>query len=464
MGTLNIYIDYQASANITEFGTYSLSFNADNLSHSVKTKFDIKELWSIGGETSSIAFDFLVFSMLVYNVDRAINRHKYSDDGWLRKLDVNNIPAVHEDTMNAAANLFSRAINFLTGDKWKFNFVHIDAYQYSPNVTILDTTEYEKVSLFSGGLDSLIGFVDGAYTLHEGKKILLISHVEQGKEGHDQSRILNKCSIVGHPYNGRYTRIGVSAGLRPKTWVNNPGAEGTFRSRSLLFFAMGLYAAYHISVDMPLIVPENGTISINIPLDQGRRSSCSTRTTHPTFIKRLKEALQAIGIVNKLINPYKFKSKADMMIDTFSNNDKKRILSELYDDSCSCAKRSHKKWWDRRENVLHCGKCLPCIYRRVALDAVGLDDPEKVGINIFNSSYFIITNYAQESSRDVRSLLYFLKNRCTREIIAQELRLNGVSDEDGLQEYVNLGIHSYEQVLDWIRRKGTPTIKNMAGL
>lgn len=465
MGTLNIHVNFIPSENIRKFGKFRLSFtDGNNVEHSVETKFNFESLWRIGGETDSIAFDFLVFSVIVYDIDRAINRHRFSDDGWMRNLSIIDIPAVNDVAMNHAAKLFVKAVNFLTGDQWSFRFVHIEPYTYNPEVERLNVDDYQKVSLFSGGLDSLIGFVDEAYTLDGNKKILLISHVEQGKEGKDQKRILTKCSVNGHPYQGKFTQLSVSAGLKPSTWVNNPGPEGTFRSRSLLFFAMGLYACYHISPNTLLIVPENGTISINIPLDKGRRSSCSTRTTHPTFIHRLEDAISAIGIMNKLYNPYRLKSKADMMFETFTNVDKKQVLLGLYQDSCSCAKRSHKRWWDIKEGVYHCGKCLPCIYRRVALDVVGLDDPSQIGIDIFNSRYFRITDHSQQSSSDVRSLLYFLRNRCNYETIAQELRLNGVTDVHELADYVRLALHSYDQVKEWIRRKGTTTIKSMAGL
>ena len=46
--------------------------------------------------------------------------------------------------------------------------------------------EYEYVSLFSGGLDSLIGFIDFASLAREGKKVLLVSHYDMGKERQDQ--------------------------------------------------------------------------------------------------------------------------------------------------------------------------------------------------------------------------------------------------------------------------------------
>ena len=99
--------------------------------------------------------------------------------------------------MNRGKTLFERAISFLTGDSWRFEFVHSAEYEYHPlNISSYDITDYEEVSLFSGGLDSLIGFIDSAHRIQEGKKVLLVSHMELGKEKKDQVDILNYCSIT----------------------------------------------------------------------------------------------------------------------------------------------------------------------------------------------------------------------------------------------------------------------------
>lgn len=78
MGTLNIHVNFIPSENIRKFGKFRLSFtDGNNVEHSVETKFNFESLWRIGGETDSIAFDFLVFSVIVYDIDRAINRHRF---------------------------------------------------------------------------------------------------------------------------------------------------------------------------------------------------------------------------------------------------------------------------------------------------------------------------------------------------------------------------------------------------
>lgn len=467
-----IIVDYKRSEDTNIFGTYALSFKDSNSEiHKVNLKFDFKQLWSFSRDTTSVAFDFLILALIVYSADRILKRSLYSDTGWRRHIVLENLPVINLCEMQNGADYLCRAISFLTGDDWNLNFVKAEEYFYSPSkkLSSYNVSEYEFVSLFSGGLDSLIGFIDKAHDLNENRKILLISHMELGKEHGDQSCILDYCNRHSI-YDGKYDQLLLNAGLKQKSWNIYTPTESTFRSRSLLFFAAGIYAAYQIGPTVPLIVPENGTISINIPLDAGRRSSCSTRTTHPTFIRRIQQALSAIGIHNTLINPYRLKSKADMMSDCAQIPHKNIILKSLYDLSCSCAKRGHNVFWDkngfeiRDAKIKHCGMCLPCLYRRVALDAIGLDDENRLGTDVLNGIKYNIANPIQKRNRDFNALLYFIKNRMNEKTIRRELFLNGISDIQELNDYTSLALHSYEQIVNWLMKKANQDILKKAGL
>lgn len=468
-----VKILYTPSTSTNFFGEFSISFNAwDGVDRSVKLKFDLQQLWSFSRDTTSIAFDFLILSFIVYNVDRAINRQKHSIDGWQRNIRLENVPVINLASMNKGKDAFNRAISFLTGDLWDIHFVQANSYNYHPikNIKDYNKCDIEKVALFSGGLDSLIGFIDEVSSLSPSKKILLISHMELGKEHKDQLGILDYCRNH-NLYNGRFEQLLLNAGLRPKTWnISKTPTESTFRSRSLLFFAAGIYTTYHIGPLINLIVPENGIISINIPLDKGRRSACSTRTTHPVFIRKLEEALSLVGIYNKFINPYKLKSKQDMVIECCLHEDKKQVFKVLAPLSCSCAKRGHNRFWDKTSleiesaSIKHCGMCLPCLYRRVSLDAVGLDDENYLGTDVLNGQKFDLFSRKQKRNKDFRALLFFLKNRMNERIIKHELMMNGIHDDNELKEYVTLAIHSYNQVLDWLSKKAPINIKQLAGL
>lgn len=307
----------------------------------------------------------------------------------------------------------------------------------------------------------MIGFIDGCTQLPAGKKVLLVSHAELGKEGKDQTRILRRCNHNGL-FNDQYDRAFISAGLKLHRG-NTLETEATFRARSILFFAAGIYCARAISPNMPLIIPENGTISLNIPLDKGRRSACSTRTTHPVFLRRLQTALNAIGIQNTLENPYQLKSKKDMVDDCCRDEERKRALVILCHESCSCAKRSHKRYWVRR-NVLHCGVCLPCLYRRVSLSGVEELRNEQYGLDVFTSAEIQITRSDIKRNRDFKSLLYYLRNRCRREIVETELIANGITSKAEVDAYTEFVLHSYDQIKDWLRTNASADIRQRAGI
>lgn len=425
----------------------------DGVTHSVSTKFCFDDLWSFSRDLTSTAFDFLLLAHIVYCVDRAISRNKFSTDGWHRNLRVEGIPVQNLRAMDSSKALLRKAINFLTGDSWNFQFIQGNVINWKiSKAKVFDQSLYESVSLFSGGLDSLIGFVDQASGLPEANKILLISHKELGKEGGDQKRILEECERKGY-FVDKYSQLLLNAGLKNNTWENRLPNEGTFRARSLLFFAAGIYAANSISPTIKLIVPENGTISLNIPLEKGRRGACSTRTTHPTFIRRIQTTLGSLGIQNVIINPYQLSSKADLMIACCKDSQKREFLKHLSHLSCSCAKRSHNRWWDKRGGqVRHCGYCLPCIYRRVALDSVGLDSFDYIGTDIYRSAHFRIDDTSQQRSSDIRSLRYFLTRNLNREYIRRELLNNGVRDVHEIENYIELTFRSYKQVLNWLNK------------
>lgn len=459
---VEVRISYHQSQDLLKFGQFFLDlYDDDGHQQMIQLKFDIDNLWNYARDTTSVAFDFLVLAMSVYNADRAVNRAKYSEEGWKRMIRL-QVPVLNMVAMRNGLPYFKSAIDFLTGDEWDLVFVQAEPYNYAPSrIRFENLRDYERVSLFSGGLDSLIGFIDGCSQLADGKKVLLVSHVELGKEGGDQSRILDKCE-TNHLFSGKYDRALVNAGLKIHRG-NTLQTEATFRARSILFFAAGIYCAHAINPNMPLIIPENGTISLNIPLDKGRRSACSTRTTHPVFLKRLQSALSAIGIQNQLVNPYQLKSKKDMVDNCCLEVERARALKLLCGESCSCAKRSHRRYWERR-NVLHCGVCLPCLYRRVSLsDVDGLRD-EQVGIDVFSPVEIMMNRTDIKRNRDFKSLLYFLKTRCNREVIETELIANGITGKDEVNTYTDFVLHSYNQVKDWLRANGDASIKLMAGI
>ena len=141
--------------------------------------------------------------------------------------------------------------------------------------------------------------------------------------------------------------------------------ERTTRSRSLLFLAGALAAAASCGPDIPVYLPENGWISLNVPLTRARTGSASTRTTHPHFLGLLTAACQTIGITNPLINPYRHRTKGEMLTSCSNPG----LLARLAPASISCAHPETPRW--RRHTQGNCGYCLPCMVRRASLARLG---------------------------------------------------------------------------------------------
>ena len=408
-------------------------YKDDEHHYSTNINFDFTPLYSFARDKESIAFDFLFFSVLIYNIDRFVNRYIFSLEGWTREIDVINMPVIHVAEFQNVKTQMDDVISFLTGDIWSINYCQSEGSLYQAKEDIKDWGDvsiFEKVCLFSGGLDSLIGAIDELETMPQRKKLLLISHKDLGKEGTDQNSILSIFNRQ-HLYPEKYNQIQTSVAIGKKDMGERIAKESTFRSRSLLFIGMGIYATYKIGQNIPLIIPENGTIALNIPLMPSRRSACSTRTTHPTFMHRLQSILTSIGITNTMYNPYELKTKGEMVAESRNRT----ILRQLIDASCSCAKRGRMQYWDRRaSHIKHCGMCLPCIYRRVSLHMNGLDDARLYGTDVFNGRRFDIENLNQKSPRDFRTLLEFLKRRPSVERIEKELLINGMCDVSRINE------------------------------
>lgn len=293
-----------------------------------------------GFAPSARAWDFLSIALSVIAADTAGLRDK-SPDGWTRSFEL-TIAVIDPNFWNTQAKELQSALQFLTTDQWKINFV-AGGSQPKPPKPILRPLQ-DSVMLLSGGLDSLIGAIDLSA---QGKNPLAVSQIVRGDAQKQTEFAAGTGSGLKH--------------LAVNHVVETPGPiENTQRSRSLIFLAFGVIAAtslqqYHDGNEVPLYVCENGFIAINTPLTGARVGSLSTRTAHPEFLNRLQGILSASGIRVVIENPYRHMTKGEMMLNC---SDQKR-LRELAPQSTSCGRFLHY-------NYKHCGRCIPCQIRRAA--------------------------------------------------------------------------------------------------
>ena len=308
---------------------------------------------ALGRAAPSRAWDLTALAMAVIAADRHLNRQAVSADGWTRQIQIT--VAVHEpDLWQDLRQRVEAMLRFLTGDLWSVGFI---AGGFSPGVSARSRVSSRPetcVSLLSGGLDSLIGAID----LHaDAERPIFVSNRVKGdcKKQQAYAAALGAAKVLSLNHNA-------------KSAVPNP--EISQRPRSLAFLAFGVLAAttldsYLEGETVTLHVPENGFISLNVPLTNLRAGSLSTRTTHPIFIDHMQALFAALDMPIRLHNRYRHKTKGEMMTECADQ----AMLVRLAPSSMSCGRggRIHR----------HCGVCLPCLVRRAAFfrHSGALDDP-----------------------------------------------------------------------------------------
>jgi hypothetical protein len=306
---------------------------------------------------SEIGADMLVVAAHVHAADTRISRSTEAQDAWTREIRL-VIPVSDPVRWAAAAPILVRALNFLTGDRWDVGFrKRAKGYEklVLPAAASLTSAPYDGVSLFSGGLDSLIGAID---SLNAGKTPLLVSHAGEGLVSKSQEQCFDglKAAYKASAFDRLRVWMTFDSGL-----IEDVGSEDTTRGRSFLFFSLGVAAGTALGTDFVVKVPENGLIALNVPLDRLRLGALSTRTTHPFYMARWNDLLQTLGVEGKVENPYWAKTKGEMVAECANA----ALLKQLAPLSLSCSSPTKGRWTKKPQG--HCGYCLPCLIRRASL-------------------------------------------------------------------------------------------------
>lgn len=244
----------------------------------------------------------------------------------------------------------------LTGDAWTIRAL-ADASPARPtHDPLLETPAATRVALLSGGLDSFAGAV--------------LSSAEPGTIylGHsDQTAVKKAQDCVGRWFHdsGRpldYTQITLAVGKAK--------AEGSTRSRSLLFMALGVALATARGARV-VEVPENGHTSLNPPLGPDRGGALTTRSTHPRTFARLNAIVAALGLDVEVGNPHGDKTKGELV--ALANAAAPGDFAAGVTDTLSCAKLNGNYYKGGNPNYA-CGLCVACIVRRASLIAAGVAD------------------------------------------------------------------------------------------
>jgi len=297
---------------------------------------------------SARAWDFAAISMAVVAADEGCPRTG-SADGWTRQIEL-TVGVADSKFWTEQAGYIARMLSFLTGDIWTLTFVG-GGHQPAPDKNAVLRPE-NVVCLLSGGLDSLIGAID---LVSAGRKPLFVSQVAKGDKAQQR--------FFAHAISPGSLHLQMNHNARmPHT------SERSQRARSMGFFGFAVLAAtslqsYDAGQRVQLAIPENGYISVNVPLTPLRRGSLSTRTTHPHFLSMLQELFNVAGLRIDITNPYQLKTKGEMLKECL---DQVKIM-KFASMSTSCGRFA-------RSGFRQCGRCVPCLVRRAAFEEWGGGD------------------------------------------------------------------------------------------
>lgn len=361
------------------YSTTELSYTETDLSYTVVVPLvthENKLKHGLGGVMSKLHFkgiipsedgiDFLCLAVLVYLADTQISREIHSQDSWTREIAI-SLPVYNPYKWNSSVGTITRMLNFLTGDLWEITFLHRGFELAPPASPLITPPEFDAVTLFSGGMDSLIAAIN---FLEDGAKVAFISHASDSYTKSSQRKLYNHFQKQ-YPQNApTYFDMWTSF---EDDLSNIGGGENSTRSRSFLFIAYGICVLSGITTTNTLYVPENALIALNVPLDSLRIGSHSTRTTHPFYLRSWNKLLSDMDMGLSVLNPYWNKTKGEMA-DECRNKD---LLLTVIADSISCS--SPQKIRYQKASPQHCGYCVLCLIRRAAMTkAFGAgNDPTK---------------------------------------------------------------------------------------
>lgn len=360
--TLSEYDDFRVdgstTVNINDASEFQYTF------WNPTTGLRKKQLYITPKRFTDEALDLFYISLMVYCVDKRVSR-EVQEDAWTRNLEL-YIPVMQLEKWDSCKDTLTKALSFLTGDHWTLHFrsrvgltADEDSYRkgrwhFRRSTRRIDTDTF---CMLSGGLDSFIGAIN---LLSDGKKPMFVSHYGGGKGVKNyQDRVVRSLA----------TKYGVDLKRFFRFYAaSSNGVEDSTRSRSLMFFAHAFVLASGMGHHVDLYIPENGVISLNIPLTVMRLGSLSTRTTHPFFMGLLQKLLIDLGLDITLFNPFQMLTKGEMM----KQCKDKDYLNGHYQYTLSCSHPDQGRWTG--EDAGHCGECLPCTIRRAAIKAAGLVD------------------------------------------------------------------------------------------
>lgn len=309
--------------------------------------------------------DLLRIASSVYFVDRIIKRRRNGGaDGWSRRLSC-SIEVVDAGfwSREPVSSLLREALEFVSGDTWSFDFVRDSRASFHRRYPLFHAgCLYDcppVVSLYSGGLDSAAGL---ARRLSNGIDAPLIPVVVRHRTD-IAKKATDQIGSLARSFQTELRPICAAMSMASPKQIGQ-SEETSQRARGFLFVSVGGAVAAATKASAVELY-ESGVGAINAPLLAGMEGSQATRSAHPTFLRKMSQLLSVVAdhpIDVRL--PFGQMTKGELVRSLESAE-----LRDLARATISCV-----SYPLRHRTRKSCGPCAACLFRRVALNAAGIDE------------------------------------------------------------------------------------------
>lgn len=292
---------------------------------------------------------------------------------------------------------YTRALNFGTQDNWAVEVVpkasrpplQQSAIFKQAQLTPLSSA---RVSLFSGGLDSVAGALLRGYDEPVDMHVLVAATGptlnKMQDDIYEQMNSLFRQQGVKTRFEGTTFATQIRKQAKYKELFLCDPDEYSQRSRGALFLTLGAVTAMSLNLTS-FEVYENGVGAINLPFTNAAIGADGSRAMHPLFLAYMQEFFS-------LLFDQPITIQAPFLDDTKGQMCQRLAelrLDAVVEKTVSCeyhgtAAQGKKLRLDDREvgepvSVPHCGICTSCLLRRASTTYAGMaDGPYKHGLPI----------------------------------------------------------------------------------
>ncbi len=306
------------------------------------------------GTITSLEGDLLFLASAIFAADRCTERGER--ENVTRRIEL-LVPIVNIGRLQPFAQKIEQVLRALSNDSWRLVLRQQDGKQEKP---LSISASPGKTLLFSGGLDSLAAAIEFGRPGND--PLQLVSHITRNQQTINAQRDLAALlAQQGAGYSHRQFVV-TSRAVSPTPALEHD-VESSQRTRSFLFLVLAALCARRVGHRDILMIAENGQMAIHLPLTHGRIGAFSTHTAHPDVIAKIQGVLQGtLCTPLRIINPYVGRTKAEVIKVIWD------LLPQSIPLSISCWRSSRLP-----AQATHCGCCIPCIIRRIAVEFHGAD-------------------------------------------------------------------------------------------